>query len=61
MAHVLEVDDNGRLVITPDLLSNPAPRTRYIAEELEGASSFDLKPESNHGWDGTSGRRGGTI
>ena len=53
MAHVLEVDDNGRLIITPDLLRDPAPRTRYIAEDQEGG--VFVRPEAGEpprlGWD----------
>ncbi len=53
MGHVLEVDDNGRLIITPDLLSDAAPHTRYVAEAQEGGLWVRLESEDvpRLGWD----------
>ena len=53
MARVLKVDEDGQLIITPDLLSDPAPHTQYVAEERDGG--LMVRPEggrqSRLGWD----------
>lgn len=51
MARVLEVDKNGGLTLTPDLLGNPEPHTRYVVEAQNGTVSVRPDSESRRSLD----------
>ena len=53
MGRVLEVDKHGGLTLTPDLLGNPEPHTRYVVEAQNGSLSVRPDSESKRplGWD----------